>query len=113
MLNKNNFKKIATHCATGILLSFSASQMANASDDFILAHAYPADHIFNLASTTFIDQLKESKSELGVKYLTFYAFSTENWDRPQYEVSGLMELYFLLRLTTRSMYSPAKTSFWL
>ncbi len=68
MLNKNNFKKIATHCATGILLSFSASQMANASDDFILAHAYPADHIFNLASTTFIDQLKESKSELGVKY---------------------------------------------
>ena len=29
---------------------------------------------------------------LGVKYLTVYAFSTENWGRPQAEVDGLMEL---------------------
>ena len=29
---------------------------------------------------------------LGVEYLTLYAFSTENWDRPEYEVVGLMEL---------------------
>ncbi len=28
----------------------------------------------------------------GVKYLTLYAFSTENWKRPKEEVSGLMEL---------------------
>ena len=34
----------------------------------------------------------EGSAELGVKYLTLYAFSTENWDRPHYEVSGLMEL---------------------
>lgn len=34
----------------------------------------------------------EGCAELGVEYLTLYAFSTENWDRPQYEVSGLMEL---------------------
>lgn len=31
-------------------------------------------------------------SSLGVKYLTLYAFSTENWNRPEEEVSGLMEL---------------------
>lgn len=31
-------------------------------------------------------------SELGVKYLTLYAFSTENWSRPQDEVSALMGL---------------------
>ena len=30
--------------------------------------------------------------EKGVKYLTLYAFSTENWDRPQDEISSLMEL---------------------
>lgn len=30
--------------------------------------------------------------ELGIKYLTVYAFSTENWNRPQSEVSGLMNL---------------------
>jgi len=28
----------------------------------------------------------------GVQYLTFYAFSTENWNRPQAEVDGLMEM---------------------
>jgi undecaprenyl diphosphate synthase len=28
--------------------------------------------------------------ELGIKYLTIYAFSTENWGRPEDEVSGLM-----------------------
>jgi undecaprenyl diphosphate synthase len=31
-------------------------------------------------------------SEIGVKYLTLYAFSTENWDRPIEEVSALMDL---------------------
>ena len=30
--------------------------------------------------------------ELGVKYLTLYAFSTENWQRPKAEVMGLMKL---------------------
>lgn len=30
--------------------------------------------------------------ELGVEYLTLYAFSTENWNRPQAEVNALMEL---------------------
>jgi undecaprenyl diphosphate synthase len=34
----------------------------------------------------------EACAELGVGYLTLYAFSTENWDRPAYEVTGLMEL---------------------
>lgn len=34
----------------------------------------------------------EGCAELGVGYLTLYAFSTENWDRPKDEVSGLMEL---------------------
>ena len=35
----------------------------------------------------------EGCAELGVKHLTLYAFSTENWGRPQEEVSGLMELF--------------------
>jgi undecaprenyl diphosphate synthase len=29
---------------------------------------------------------------IGVKYLTMYAFSTENWNRPQDEIEGLMNL---------------------
>ncbi|MFC3199409.1 isoprenyl transferase [Parapedobacter deserti] len=34
----------------------------------------------------------EGAVEIGIKYLTLYAFSTENWNRPKFEVSALMEL---------------------
>ncbi|HJU45728.1 MAG TPA: isoprenyl transferase [Chitinophagaceae bacterium] len=39
-----------------------------------------------------VRDIVEGCAELGVGYLTLYAFSTENWDRPEDEVSGLMEL---------------------
>ncbi|MFI3321611.1 MAG: isoprenyl transferase [Rikenellaceae bacterium] len=35
----------------------------------------------------------ESSLDIGVKVLTVYAFSTENWSRPKDEVEGLMELF--------------------
>lgn len=36
--------------------------------------------------------ITEAASEIGVKYLTLYTFSTENWNRPQAEVDALMAL---------------------
>jgi undecaprenyl diphosphate synthase len=39
-----------------------------------------------------VKDITEGCGELGIKYLTLYAFSTENWARPQEEVNGLMEL---------------------
>ena len=39
--------------------------------------------------------------ELGVEYLTLYAFSTENWKRPKAEVTGLMKL--LERFITKEL----------
>jgi undecaprenyl diphosphate synthase len=39
-----------------------------------------------------IRETTEGCAELGVKYLTLYAFSTENWSRPKAEVDALMEL---------------------
>ncbi|MBX2964998.1 MAG: isoprenyl transferase [Cyclobacteriaceae bacterium] len=39
-----------------------------------------------------VRDVTEGCGELGVKYLTLYAFSTENWLRPKDEVDGLMEL---------------------
>jgi len=39
-----------------------------------------------------VRQTTEACAELGIKHLTLYAFSTENWDRPKAEVRGLMEL---------------------
>ena len=34
----------------------------------------------------------KASAEIGVKYLTLYAFSSENWNRPEAEVKGLMQL---------------------
>lgn len=39
-----------------------------------------------------VRKVVEAAAELGIEYLTLYAFSTENWDRPAEEVQGLMEL---------------------
>ncbi|MDQ2720289.1 MAG: isoprenyl transferase [Bacteroidota bacterium] len=39
-----------------------------------------------------VRNIVEGCAELKIEYLTLYAFSTENWDRPKDEVSGLMEL---------------------
>lgn len=41
---------------------------------------------------TSVRQTVEAAAECGIKYLTLYAFSTENWNRQQEEVEGLMEL---------------------
>src|SRR5512138_1651658 len=34
----------------------------------------------------------EAAAALGIRYLTLYAFSTENWNRPKYEIDALMTL---------------------
>lgn len=39
-----------------------------------------------------VREVTEACAELGISYLTLYAFSTENWGRPKEEVDGLMEL---------------------
>ncbi|MEM6963240.1 MAG: isoprenyl transferase [Bacteroidota bacterium] len=39
-----------------------------------------------------VRETTEAAAEIGVKYLTLYAFSTENWNRPPTEVSALMKL---------------------
>ncbi len=39
-----------------------------------------------------VREASESAAELGVKFLTLYAFSTENWNRPKYEIDALMQL---------------------
>ena len=39
-----------------------------------------------------VRETTEAAAELGIKYLTLYAFSTENWNRPQKEIDALMEL---------------------
>ena len=46
-------------------------------------------HNFGVES---VREVLKAAQEINVKYLTLYAFSTENWNRPKIEVDGLMEL---------------------
>jgi undecaprenyl diphosphate synthase len=39
-----------------------------------------------------VREVTEAAAELGIEYLTLYAFSTENWGRPKFEVNALMTL---------------------
>lgn len=39
-----------------------------------------------------VEQILEDADHMGIRYLTVYAFSTENWSRPQTEVKALMNL---------------------
>ena len=41
---------------------------------------------------TAVRETVEAAAEIGIKYLTMYAFSTENWNRPKFEVDALMDL---------------------
>ncbi len=52
-------------------------------EDRLFGHLHGVESVRNIV---------EGAAELGIQYLTLYAFSTENWDRPVYEVTGLMEL---------------------
>lgn len=44
------------------------------------------------AGTENLRTIIRAGAKLGIKYLTFYAFSTENWSRPKAEVTGLMHI---------------------
>ncbi|MBI5010035.1 MAG: di-trans,poly-cis-decaprenylcistransferase, partial [Bacteroidia bacterium] len=51
------------------------------------------DRIFgHQQGVTAVRNVIEAAAELGVRYLTLYAFSTENWGRPDEEVSALMSI---------------------
>ena len=40
-----------------------------------------------------VEAICDAADELGIRYLTLYAFSTENWNRPSAEVAALMKLF--------------------
>jgi undecaprenyl diphosphate synthase len=44
------------------------------------------------SAITAVRDTVEAAAEIGVRYLTLYAFSTENWSRPAHEVTALMQL---------------------
>ena len=56
------------------------------------AHGVPVNEGHSAGADTVKARLRDA-AELGVKELTVYSFSTENWSRPAEEVQGLMEMF--------------------
>ena len=52
-----------------------------------------------------IQKILTTLSKKGVQYVTLYAFSTENWNRPEEEVTGILEiLQYALRVQTEALH---------
>ena len=80
-LNQLDKQRLPRHIA--IIMDGNGRWAKEKGQDRLYGHFHGVESVRNVV---------EGAAELGIEYLTLYAFSTENWDRPQYEVSGLMEL---------------------
>ncbi len=57
------------------------------------AKQHKKDRIFgHYQGVNSVKSVVEGAVEVGIKYITLYAFSSENWNRPKEEVEGLMNL---------------------
>ena len=76
-----NMQRLPRHIA--IIMDGNGRWAQEKGEDRLFGHLHGVESVRNIV---------EGCAELGIQYLTLYAFSTENWDRPAYEVTGLMEL---------------------
>jgi undecaprenyl diphosphate synthase len=81
LLQKINKDRLPIHIA--IIMDGNGRWAKEQGQDRLFGHYQGVESVRNIV---------EGCAELGIQYLTLYAFSTENWDRPEYEVMGLMEL---------------------
>jgi undecaprenyl diphosphate synthase len=79
--DKINIQQLPKHIA--IIMDGNGRWAKEKGEDRLFGHLNGVESVRDVV---------EGAAELGIQYLTLYAFSTENWDRPAYEVSGLMEL---------------------
>ena len=81
LLDKIDKAHLPQHIA--IIMDGNGRWAKEQGQDRLYGHLHGVESVRNIV---------EGCAELGVGYLTLYAFSTENWDRPEEEVIGLMEL---------------------
>lgn len=81
VLNKIIKEKLPTHLA--IIMDGNGRWAKMRGEHRIIGHQNGVEAV---------RQTVEASAELGISYLTLYAFSTENWNRPKDEVLGLMSL---------------------
>jgi len=76
-----DLSRLPSHIA--IIMDGNGRWAQEKGQDRLFGHFHGVESVRNIV---------EGASEIGIEYLTLYTFSTENWDRPEYEVVGLMEL---------------------
>ena len=76
-----NKERIPQHVA--VIMDGNGRWAKSKGEDRIFGHQNGVDSV---------DKISEAAGEIGVKYLTLYAFSTENWSRPEAEINALMDL---------------------
>lgn len=81
MLEKIDKNRLPKHVA--IIMDGNGRWAKEKGQDRLYGHFHGVESVRNIV---------EGAGEIGIQYLTLYAFSTENWDRPAQEVTGLMEL---------------------
>ena len=81
ILEKIDKQRLPKHIA--IIMDGNGRWAEEKGEDRLFGHFHGVESVRNIV---------EGSAELGIAYLTLYAFSTENWDRPQNEVDGLMAL---------------------
>ena len=81
LLEKIDKSYLPRHIA--IIMDGNGRWAKEKGEDRLFGHFHGVESVRNIV---------EGSAELGIEYLTLYAFSTENWDRPENEVMGLMEL---------------------
>ena len=81
LVHQINKEKLPKHIA--IIMDGNGRWAEEQGEDRLFGHFHGVESVRNIV---------EGCAELGVEYLTLYAFSTENWDRPKNEVDGLMTL---------------------
>ena len=81
LLNQIDNNKLPKHIA--IIMDGNGRWAAEKGEERLYGHFHGVESVRNIV---------EGCAEIGISYLTLYAFSTENWDRPQPEVNGLMTL---------------------
>jgi undecaprenyl diphosphate synthase len=81
LLGQINKERLPKHIA--IIMDGNGRWAEEKGEDRLFGHFHGVESVRNIV---------EGCAELGIGYLTLYAFSTENWDRPQDEIDGLMTL---------------------
>ncbi|MCH5715444.1 isoprenyl transferase [Niabella hibiscisoli] len=81
LINQIDREKLPRHIA--IIMDGNGRWAQEQGEDRLFGHYHGVESVRDIV---------EGCAEIGIQFLTLYAFSTENWDRPEYEVVGLMEL---------------------